>query len=240
MNFSVFAKAICALLIACASIFSQQYFPIPEMRDIVYDDHRNILYVTTFAGAVERIDVDTLDTLPPYQIGNRLIGADITMDGQFLYVAELNDTPTQSIIRKVDLDTGDTFQLFYDQEPNEGGANDVVIMNNNLAFTVGWFNGSGRVPIRQIDLTDDTFSIRDDVKTSNGLVFIAPYSTAAQAGNRFCASTRIFPPVQGSPTTLPPIHFQCRRTLVPTHHLVRSIEPVNSPQWTGTYSIWIR
>src|SRR5207237_9515620 len=80
--------------------------PIPDARGLVFDSFRNLLYVMTAHGTVERYDPITETLLAPLAIGVDLWGADLTADGSALYVAEAAAGPGGGILRKIDLATG--------------------------------------------------------------------------------------------------------------------------------------
>ena len=60
------------------------------------------LYVPTRSGSVERYDIANQTLLSPSQAGTSFLGADITPDGRYFYIAE-DAGFTQGIIRKLDL-----------------------------------------------------------------------------------------------------------------------------------------
>ena len=72
-------------------------------RDVVFDAARNRLYVTTNTGSVARYDVGSSSLLSAVAVGTSLNGADITPDGQYLYVAENQRGPTQGYFYKINL-----------------------------------------------------------------------------------------------------------------------------------------
>jgi DNA-binding beta-propeller fold protein YncE len=80
--------------------------PVANGRDHVFDPTRNLLYITTGAGTVQRYDVATQTLLTPLAVGTSLNGADITPDGSALYVADNQTSGTQGFIRKVNLASG--------------------------------------------------------------------------------------------------------------------------------------
>src|SRR6516162_7513723 len=62
--------------------------PVANRRDLVFDPTRNMLDITTSSGQVQRYDVANQTLLSPLSVGTSLNGADITLDGSALYVAE--------------------------------------------------------------------------------------------------------------------------------------------------------
>src|SRR5262249_15122330 len=62
----------------------------PDRRDLVYDTVRNLLYITTSAGAVQRYDPVSGGLLAPLTVPGSasLNGADITPDGSVLLATD--------------------------------------------------------------------------------------------------------------------------------------------------------
>ena len=127
--------------------------PIPNRRDHVYDHERDILYVSTGTGLIERYDVPNEQLLPPIAVGGSTLGIDITPDARFLYIAD------QTIygdnlgrIRKLDLDTGDVAVISFITINNEGGAFDLDIAGNGKGLISTNTAGAVWVPFREIDL----------------------------------------------------------------------------------------
>ena len=162
-------------------VAGQQFFPVDGLRDVVFDDGRQLLYVTTSRGTVERLDIEALAMLEPWSVGQNLQGVDITEDGNFIYVCDRVDLGDQSVIHKIDLQSGKLEELFY-QQKSEGGSFDIVILKNNQAFTAGT---SGRVPLRELDLLTDSFTIRNDVPGNDGLIWDRPLFVRGVGRNSF-------------------------------------------------------
>jgi hypothetical protein len=143
--------------------------PVANRRDLVYDGSRGILYITSADGLVQRYDVTHQTLLQPWQIGASLYGADITPDGQYLYIAEGLRGITQGMLHKVNLNDGTLTNVTYNRARGEGGAWAVTIANNGKALFDSSFEGSGGfVPLRQIDLNSDVIAIRTDAPGSGG------------------------------------------------------------------------
>ncbi len=136
--------------------------PVPNRRDHVYDATRQILYIGTGAGTLQRYDVAGQQLLTPFTVGGPLNGLDLTQDARFAYVADTQCVGNECFIRKVNLDTGAVTSLAYTRDLYEGGPWDLAIANNGKALFDGTYEGSGWVPLRQIDLNTDTLSIRQD------------------------------------------------------------------------------
>jgi len=141
--------------------------PITDRRDLIWDAKRNLLYITTAGGTIERFDATTRSMLEPFDLGVPLNGADITPDGAFLYVASGNDGLADASIRKVDLDTGIATVLTFSYAFGEAGRWDIKIANNGIGLITSRFGGSGWVPVRSIDVATDVVTEREDVPGSS-------------------------------------------------------------------------
>jgi hypothetical protein len=80
--------------------------------------------------------------------------------GNSLYVGEEDTFSSFGIVRKVNLDTGASSQLFYDLDGDQSGVKDLAIAANGKALVSIQFNGSGHVPLWELDTTTDTFTER--------------------------------------------------------------------------------
>ncbi len=132
--------------------------PVTDRHDIVFDGTRDLLYITTNGGLVQRYDVVSKSLLAPFNVGVDLSGADLTTNGSFLYVGEETAGATQGIVRKVDLTAGTHTNIFYNLDGLEGGVWDIVIMSNGKGLVTTKFNGSGAVALRSLDLSNDTLN----------------------------------------------------------------------------------
>lgn len=136
--------------------------PVTTRRDLVFDTARQLLYITTSAGKVERYDLAQQLLLSPWNVGTPLNAADISVDGNSLYVDEAY-TPAQMIVHKVNLNTGTfTNHNFLTGDSAEGGVNDLAIAANGKALVSGSYNGSGFSPMVQLDTNSDTMTLRSD------------------------------------------------------------------------------
>src|SRR5207249_4926606 len=62
--------------------------PVTTHRGLIFDPQRNVLYITTSSGTVERYDLASGNLLTPFQLIDSLNGGDITPNGNALYVAD--------------------------------------------------------------------------------------------------------------------------------------------------------
>src|SRR2546421_7759887 len=133
------------------------YVPIAGINDVVYDSSRNVVYAT--AGAtIQRYDVASGQLLTPWNVGGNLLGADITADNSYLYVADGSNPQ----IRKVNLSDGTSTAITYSPAFGESNAYDVAIVGSQAIFTTQ-YSGSGWTPLRNIDLASGAISVRTDL-----------------------------------------------------------------------------
>jgi len=124
-------------------------------NDHVYDAQRELLYLTG-TGQVLRYDVNSRAFLTPHAIGASLIrGADITPDGKYLYVAG-GDAANE--FHKIDLDTGAIQPITYTPAFMESVPWDVGIASDGYGFLTTRFSGSGTVPLRRLQLSNDALT----------------------------------------------------------------------------------
>lgn len=136
------------------------YTAISGINDVVYDGSRNVVYATTGGGQIQRYDVASGTLLTPWTIGGNLLGADITPDNAFLYVADGSNPQ----IRKVNLANGTSVALTYTPAFGESNAYDVAVVGTRAIFTTQ-FSGSGWTPLRNIDIATDAMTTRSDLSS---------------------------------------------------------------------------
>src|SRR5688572_15416703 len=87
-------RVLAVALGACCSAVTPACFAawinVPNASDMVYDDRRGLLYVTSTSGRITRYNPATGATLPAWNVGANLQAADITRDGRYLLVTEGN------------------------------------------------------------------------------------------------------------------------------------------------------
>jgi hypothetical protein len=157
-----------ALLLSVSLPAQGTLIPVPARRDHVFDASRNLLYVTTSSGTVERYDVIGERLLAPIAVSAELWGGDITPDDAALYVCDDAVSPTQGFVQRIDLATGAVTALPFDFAGSDSHAWDLVIAANGRAFFTANFFGSGWVPVREIDLATGAIRPRNDALGSFG------------------------------------------------------------------------
>ena len=133
-------------------------------RDMVYDDAKSILYITTGAGGlITRYNAATDSALTAFTspLAAQLNGADLTPDGKFLYVAE----DSISKVLKVNTTDGSTSEIAASAGAGSNGAFDVSISSTGVGLITSRRLGAaaGGVDLLQIDTSKDTITARNDV-----------------------------------------------------------------------------
>jgi hypothetical protein len=139
------------------------HIDIDGPRDIVFDDVRNLLYVSTEAGEIERFDLGTNQFLSPIAVGGSPHGMDITADYGAIYVADTQLSDGNGVVHKVNTDTLNVTDLTYSVGQFEDGSYDIAIGSEGIALITGSYSGSGWVPLHVLDTSTDTITVRPDV-----------------------------------------------------------------------------
>ena len=137
-------------------------------RGMVFDHAGNHLYIATSSGTVQAYNLSTNQFDNTYTIGSSLNGIDIASDDSFLLAAENSVGISQGTFYRLSLPSGTVTNVNYTRASNEGGAWDVAIGSNGLALVTTQFQGSGWVPLRQINLANNSVSVRSDAPGSGG------------------------------------------------------------------------
>ena len=153
-------------LLSTAGTLRAQITPIPVKagRDMVFDSTGQRLYIITTDGFVQRYNVSTGQLETPFNVGGLPNGIDISPDNSFLLIAQGAVGVLQGTVQKVDSSSGAITNINFAREFGEGGAWDVAIGSNGIAFVTTNNQGSGgSTPVLQINLTTNTISVRTDV-----------------------------------------------------------------------------
>lgn len=124
------------------------FISAPDRVDMVYDDQRKILYITS-QGSVLRYSLDTDTFLTAFQPGGDLAGIDISPDGNTLAVADRTRTDTDVWIHLIDLETDAITQAVFTRADGEGGTFAVAFGSDGNLLITSIFEGSGTVPLRR-------------------------------------------------------------------------------------------
>jgi hypothetical protein len=156
------------LIVAGASDSRAQGFLIPDTtrRDMVFDFAGHNLYISTSTGLIKTFNLSTFEFGRSFNLGGSLWGIDIAPDDSFIIAAQGSFGVSQGTFERVDVVTGAMTNINYVRHFGEGGAWDVAIASNGLAFVTTQYQGSGWTPLRQIDLTTNAMTIRKDAPGS--------------------------------------------------------------------------
>jgi hypothetical protein len=152
------------------TVFSQNLFAagtfikIPDRGDMVYDDARDILYITQ-GSSVLRYSLATHSFLTPFELSGDLVGIDISQDDNTLAIADHNLFG----IHLIDLKTGQASMALY-VPTSERGTYEVAFSGNNTLLISASYDGSGWVPLRKYDFTTNTFTILSNEIIQNALL----------------------------------------------------------------------
>jgi hypothetical protein len=151
-------------------------FDVNRPKDIVFDDLRNLLYVSMQDDEVLRFNLGTNQFVSPITLGGSLHGMDITADYSTLYVADTQLSDGNGVVHKVNLDTLDVTNLTYPVVGLEEGSYDIEIGSAGLALFTSDYGGSILVPLRVLDTATDIITTHPDIMGSttirNGLRLI--------------------------------------------------------------------
>ena len=153
------------------------FAPVTGGRELVYDPVRDLLYVTTGGGTVERLDVAGGRLLEAVQVGSPLNGADLTPDGSGLYVADALRGLEAGYVHRIDSSDLSVQTLSYADTilsgEQDSGAWDVAIAGNGKALVTAGFATGQRHAVRELELDSGEFAVRTD-----------PYIFAPPIGSR--------------------------------------------------------
>lgn len=128
-----------------------------------YDPVRNLLYIPTRNGTVERYDVASDTLLDPFVVGAQLGGSDITTDGNYLYVADAEERDETAFLYKFDLEDSTTTTITLSASFSLAGLSDIAIMGNGLALVTGLTEYSSNLRgVLALDTNSDSWTDQID------------------------------------------------------------------------------
>lgn len=132
------------------------FVPAAQRRDMVYDDARDIVFITN-NDRVLRYHVGSGTFLSPIITGGRLTGIDLSPDGNTLAVADGTSNLSQVSVFLVSVrpvsGTGYLVprKLSIAKAFGEGGIHSLVYASNGTILLTSDYIGSGHVPLRRLD-----------------------------------------------------------------------------------------
>src|SRR5215510_12779999 len=88
---------------------------VPDRIDHFYDPTRNILYISTLHGQLQRYDLGRRRLLAPFRVGLDLNEMDMTPDATWIYVTEYSFGENACLLHKVNVDTGAVSNILFDR-----------------------------------------------------------------------------------------------------------------------------
>ncbi len=159
------------------------YLRIDDMNDMVFDAARNVLYITTDSGLLQRYDVATDSMLRPWQVGTSLQGADLSVDGGALFVTDVSTIPRTGVLHKVDLNNGHVTDLFYPLDVGEGSGTDIGITADGMALIGG--DEGGVAHFRRLNTVTGVISVVQLPGRPSGVISGARITPAADRSYLF-------------------------------------------------------
>jgi hypothetical protein len=142
------------------------FINLPQVSDILYDDTREVLYVSTTQGGLATVTLED-GQISTQKIGDGpLLGLDLSPSGNKLAICEnrVDEATNQYWIHILDLDDGSLkeyyFDRFYDLQEGSHGAG---FADDQTLFLASSFTASGYVPLLRLNLEDGTSEELDTV-----------------------------------------------------------------------------
>lgn len=124
------------------------FIAAPNRVDMVHDSQRNILYITS-GSQVLRYNLKTKSFLSSFQLGGKLMGIDLSPDGDTLAVADDSIANGQLWIHLVNLRNNSIRKVTFLLGSWEGGSFSVAFGRDGNILITSQFQGSGWVPLRR-------------------------------------------------------------------------------------------
>jgi hypothetical protein len=148
-----FSSFLGVLLLAASTQYAHAagtFINAPDRVDLVYDDTRDILFITS-GDAVLRYQVASNTFLSPLILGGKLKGIDISLDKNTLAVADASYTENEVWVHLIDLTAQQTKKVPFARSSYEGGTFTVAFGNDNNVLVSSTYLGSGWVPLRKFN-----------------------------------------------------------------------------------------
>jgi hypothetical protein len=138
------------------------FISAPGRVDMVYDDARGILYITS-GSSVLRYSLTSNTFFTPFSLTGNLGGIDISPDGNRLLVADRQRQGNQVSVLEIDLLTGMSERIYFPRAFGEGGTFTVAFGADGTALVSSTFEGSGWVPLRRYDPVTGSYSVLTEI-----------------------------------------------------------------------------
>lgn len=186
LNFYFASICIVALLTVLSGQSKAQVdnflVPAANRTDLVHDLATDILYIAN-GSEISRFDIGSQNFLAPITLpGTRLLGIDLSPDGNTLAVTDRNEAnSTQNRIHVIDTNSLSTREVLFQQQSLESGTFSASFTSNDQVIVSSSFAGSGNVPLRLVTLGPDTSQVIDSVRQDTILTSSADLSVVAFA-----------------------------------------------------------
>ena len=164
-------------------ILPSTLIPIPNRHEFVYDVSRGVLDATTGTPNLVQYTLSN-QALTTLAIGSNTTGIAISPNNNTLYVGEAATPLNVGNIHEVHLPGNSVTNVPYPLSINELGNESFALSSNGNALFSGAYNGSGFVPLRQLNTNTNAVTIRTDDPGSGG------NGTVAATGASFATITR--------------------------------------------------
>ena len=129
-----------------------KFISAPSRVDMVYDDARDVLYITN-GSSVLRYDTTSEAFLTPFSLTGYLKGIDLSPDGNTLAVADTSYSSSEVWVYLVDLNTEQSWTVPFVRGRSEGGTFTVAFGEDGRLLVSSTYLGSGWAPLRRYDPT---------------------------------------------------------------------------------------
>jgi len=157
--------------------------PIEGRVDLVFDEKRCAVYISTQSGVVQAYDIREQSLEPLIDLGAPLVGVDLSPDQNTLLVANSNSYPDDenpyNEVFVVDLAQIHARTLQFLTTSLESGTFVPLFLDNDTFLLTSMFAGSGHVPLRKVDVTSGEYTVLATVTQNSVLALSADRSTAA-------------------------------------------------------------
>lgn len=140
-----------------------QHIHVNQTRDIIFDNKRNLLYVTTQVGNVERYDLAANKFLSPVVLSGSPYAMDITEDCNALYVTDIELSGGDGVVHKINLETLAVTDLTYTTDIADDGGYDIAIGSEGIALLTSSNSSTTLVHVYVLDTAADTITVRPDI-----------------------------------------------------------------------------
>jgi|GEM_PF-5054471 len=137
---------------------------VNDARDVVFDNLRHLLYISTASGVIKQYDLTSEQFLSDITVGGDPHGIDISLDHSHLYVCNTELKSGSGVVHKINLATLSVTDLNYSVESNEDGSYDIAIDANGLALITSIRNSTNfNLRLRILDTNNDIISLYPDI-----------------------------------------------------------------------------